>query len=85
MNVEIPACVRRLFWDVRPETVEVTRHGKWLIKRILDWGDAESINWLRATYSEEEIKRVVIAKRGLARKTWVFWMTYFGLLEGIRG
>jgi len=81
MSPDIPAEVRRLFWDVRPETVDVERHRKWLIRRVLDWGDVPALKWLRQVYGDDALKQVVAENRGLARKTHVFWVTYFGLPE----
>jgi hypothetical protein len=79
MKPTIPSYVRRLFWDVRKETVEIDRHAQFIIRRVLDYGDARSLNWLRRTYSDDELKEVVKTERGLAHKTVVFWKTYFGL------
>jgi hypothetical protein len=38
VNCELPHVIRRLTWDVEPETVDVKRHAQWLIRRVL--GDA---------------------------------------------
>ena len=32
----LPCSVQRLFWDVRPESVDVKLHRQWLIKRVPD-------------------------------------------------
>ena len=69
--------VRRLLWDVDPDSVDVNRHGRFLIRRVLDFGDVASVNWLRRTYSDAEIKDAIADGRGLAHKTFVFWETYF--------
>jgi hypothetical protein len=69
--------VRRLFWDVSPASVDIRRHARFIIRRVLDYGDAETLNWLRRTYSEDEIRAVVASGRGLARKTLAFWNQYF--------
>ena len=73
----LPDSVARLLWDVRPESVDTRRHARFLIRRVLDFGDVPALNWLRRTYSETEIRDVVARGRGLAHKTLAFWNLYF--------
>ena len=82
INNSIPACVQKLFWDVKKETVDINLHSGFIIRRVLDFGDAVSLNWLRKTYSEETIKHIVKTERGLAHKTIVFWFRYYNLESG---
>jgi Holliday junction resolvasome RuvABC ATP-dependent DNA helicase subunit len=77
MSVEVPGSVRKLLWDVEPSSVDVQRHARFLIRRVLDFGDVASVNWLRRTYTDAEIQDVVARGRGLAHKTIVFWNLYF--------
>ncbi len=81
MDCDLPAGVRGLLWDVDPTVVDVRRHARFMIRRVLDYGDARDINWLRRTYSDDEIRSVVRAQRGLARKTLVFWNCHYALLD----
>ena len=47
----VPADVRRLFWDVDPDTVDLERHRDYVIERVMLRGGWEPMRWLRATYS----------------------------------
>ena len=82
MDCGLAAGIRGLLWDVDPTTVDVRRHARFIIRRVLDYGGAQDINWLRRTYTEDEIRNVVRAQRGLARKTLVFWNRYFAEQSG---
>ena len=82
MDCSLPAGVRGLLWDVDPATVDVRRHARFLIRRVLDYGDARDLNWLRQTYDDNEIRSVVRAQRGLAHKTLVFWNRRFAEESG---
>jgi hypothetical protein len=77
MSVEIPESVSKLLWDVEPDSVDVRRHARFLIRRVLDFGDVASVNWLRRTYSDAQIQDAIAGGRGLAHKTFVFWDFYF--------
>ena len=73
----LPDFITKLFWDVKKETIDITKHSSFIIRRILDYGDVRELNWLRKTYSDEIIKNVIRSKRGLHHKTLVFWETYY--------
>jgi hypothetical protein len=42
--------VRRLFWDVDPETVDLERHSDYVLERVMTRGGWDAMKWLRATY-----------------------------------
>jgi len=73
----IPESVTNLFWDVKKEGIDVKKHSLFIIRRVLDYGDVASLNWLRKTYPEDLIRKVVRNKRGLHRKTIIFWEKYY--------
>ena len=75
----IPDSVSKLFWDVKKECVNVEKHSSFIIRRVLDYGDPTALAWLRKTYPDELIKKIVQNKRGLEHKTLVFWERYYNL------
>ncbi len=77
VNKRIPDYIKHFFWDVKKDEVDLHRHYLYIIRRILNFGDSRAVNWLRNVYSETLIKEVVKNKRGLEKKTFVYWTTYF--------
>lgn len=75
---QLPPEVRRLFWDVDADGL-APEHARFIIERVLDWGDVEACRWLLRTFPREEIVQVVRTSRRLARKSAAFWAAYFGL------
>lgn len=73
----IPDYIQHLFWDVKKESVDINRHARFIIRRVLDYGDVRAINWLRKVYSDATIKEVVQIKKGLLRKTQLFWIEHY--------
>jgi ribonuclease HI len=55
MSDAIPDAVRRLFWDVEPDAVEIERHRDYVMERIMTRGTWEAMRWLRSTYSKREM------------------------------
>ena len=75
----IPLKVKRLFWDVDREGVDLEVHRPYVIKRIMDYGDMEDVKWMLAIYPAKDITEVVKKSRGLSRKSACFWAAYFNI------
>jgi hypothetical protein len=66
-----------LFWDV--EEVDPKKHSRFVIERVLNFGDREDFTWLREFYGEKRIKEVVLESRNLNAKSQNFWCGYFNI------
>ncbi|MBI2032848.1 MAG: hypothetical protein HYT10_00040 [Candidatus Levybacteria bacterium] len=76
---QVPEFLRAYFWDVDFEDLEVKKHSFLVIKRVLDRGNLSDIRWLIKTYGKDDIKKVVMDTRDLARSTANFWADILGL------
>lgn len=63
-----------LFWDVNPKTIDPKRHAKYIIERVLDFGNDSEVRWLWNTYSHAFIRRVVETSRVLHAQTRSLWL-----------
>ncbi len=77
MNEAIPEYVKHLFWDVKKAEVDLHQHSRYIIRRVLNFGDHRAVNWLRKVYPDSLIKEVVKNRRGLEKKTFIYWNTYY--------
>lgn len=50
---------RSLFWDVDPRTIDPEKNARYVIERILDFGEPREVDWLFKRYPQTEIKRVM--------------------------
>jgi hypothetical protein len=75
----IPERIKRLFWDVDKENVDIRDHRSYIIRRIMDFGNMDDVSWMRNVYTPDEIIEVVKKSRGLSRKSAYFWSTYFNI------
>jgi len=62
-----------LFWDVDPKTIDPEKNARYIIERVLDFGNDEEIRWVWKFYSHDLISDVVGKSRGLFPRTKVFW------------
>ena len=66
-----------LFWDVDPKTIDPKKHAKYIIERVLDFGNDKEVRWLSHYYPTLSIQRVVKTSRGLHNKTKSLWSLVF--------
>lgn len=63
-----------LFWDVDPKTVDPKKHARYIIERILDFGEPGEIRWLFARYSHKRMRDVVNLPRSVVNeKSKALW------------
>lgn len=62
-----------LFWDVDPKTINPKRHARYIIERILDFGNDEEVRWMWKTYSRSLIADVVKNSRVLQPQSRNLW------------
>jgi hypothetical protein len=75
----IPDRTKRLFWDVDQEKIDIRDHRSYIIRRIMDYGNVDDVNWMMKIYTSDEMIQVVKKRRGLSRKSAYFWSTYFNI------
>jgi hypothetical protein len=69
----IPSNLRTLFWDTNLDTFAPEAHPDYAIFRVLELGDEAAVAWLRKTFTEAEIRRVLSTERRLSEKSATFW------------
>lgn len=59
MEQNIPQFITPYLWSYDTSKIDVQKHKKIIIKNILDYGNVPSTNWLKDTYSHEEIRNSI--------------------------
>jgi len=63
-----------LFWDVNPKKIDVKRHARYIIERVLELGEPGEVSWLFRQYPKKEIKRVMNLPRSqVSPKSKALW------------
>ena len=70
---ELPEFLRPLFWEVEFERLGVRDQQRYIIERVLEYGDDPAIGWLRATFAPDTIGEVVRHSRKISRNTATLW------------
>ena len=67
-----------LFWDVDPKTIDPKKHARYIIERILDFGQTDEVRWLVRQYPSENIKRALKEPRSpIHAKSKALWSLLF--------
>ncbi len=75
----IPRDLHSLFWDVNLADFNPVAYTDYTLARVLELGDERAVKWMKETFSEAEIKRVIATERRLSRKSANFWALVYGL------
>ena len=69
----LPEFLRPLFWEVDFGQLRVQGHERYVIERVLEYGDDEAIRWLYHTFGPHAIAKVVQRSRKISRNTATLW------------
>ncbi len=78
---KVPKWLKPFFWDVEIGELDTEQHKVFIIERLLNEGNQKTLEWLFKTYSEDDIKEVVMKSKKLTLKTARCWQNYFDLGE----
>lgn len=70
---------RALFWDIDPNTLDVEKHSRFIIERVLKKGNLEDWLYLKSIFTLEKIAKESKQIRSLDKKTLHFLSNYFGV------
>ena len=73
----IPSQLFKFFWDVDPRKLNVRRHRRFIIERLLDLGDLEAFWWAQKQYPTALLIEVSLTSRRLSLRSRQFWKIWF--------
>lgn len=78
---KVPKKFYRFFWEIHVEELDTEESPIYIMKRILDHGTLEAVQWLRKTYGDDKIRELVSGarRRGLSKKTINFWHKIYNI------
>lgn len=74
-----PRFLKKYFWDVDFKEIDKTKNSRFVIERILEYGEKEAVRWLFKNYSLNQIKEVVSKTRSLSSRSLFFWVLLLNL------
>lgn len=72
-ETSLPEHLRPLFWDTDFDQLRVEGHERYVIERVLEYGDVPAVRWIMRRFSPEQIAEVLRRTRRLSPKSAHFW------------
>jgi len=76
---KLPPSARRFFWDINPDDLDVAKHSRYVIERLLDYGDIAELRWLFGNFNRDAIIAVLKSSSRLSRRHALAWANYFDI------
>ena len=74
---KLPSYTHRFFWDVDPMQLEIDEHYRYVVERLLEYGDLPAVRWLLAFFSPQDIIPVLQTRRRLSPFSANYWALFF--------
>lgn len=73
--------LRTCFWSYKLEDLDPEIHKKLIIKQVLNYGQKEATQWLKATYSAEDIAEVIATsmESEWSKKSLALWSLVYNV------
>ena len=63
-----------LFWDINPDKIDTKKNARYIIERVLEFGDINEVGWVLKHYPKNVIKKVMQLPRvQLSDKSKALW------------
>lgn len=62
-----------LFWDINPNSLNPQKHAKYIIERIMDFGNDDEVRWMRCYYPKNLIAKIARKSKILQPSSKNFW------------
>ncbi len=76
---KIPQFLKKYFWDVQFEKINLQKNREYILRRILDCGDEKAVAWMYANFEKSEIKNALSNFRGYSQKSANYWALMLGV------
>jgi len=70
---KIPKFLKKYFWDVEFNKIELKKHRVYILRRILEFGDEKAVAWMWKNFKKTEIKYILSHFRGYSQKSANYW------------
>lgn len=77
-----PLTKKTLFWDTDTSTIDMVKNKRYVIERILKFGNLADYSWLKNIYSANEIRKVITRDRSeLDKRSLNFWKNTYNIKD----
>jgi hypothetical protein len=74
-----PKFLKKYFWDIDFEKLDVEKYRFYVIKRILNYGDEKAILWMNKHFHRDEQIKALCTTRDISPQSANFWALILGI------
>lgn len=74
---KVPVRFYTLFWDTNPLKVELNKNSRYIIERVLEFGDLEALLWIQNIYPTRLIIETCEISRKISQRSKRLWRIWF--------
>jgi len=78
----LPVHAKKYFWDIDVEALDLSKKSLFVIQRLLDKGDSESVSWVLHNYDKKTIRKTFATLRDFSSKVGYFWKLFLDIPQG---
>jgi hypothetical protein len=78
-TLSVPEGFSSLFWDTNWMKIDLKRHARYVIERVLELGWLDVVLWLQRVYSVQTIIDFMTVSKAISDKSKNFWKIWFGI------
>jgi len=68
-----PEFLKKYFWDVQFEKIDLHKNREYILKRILNYGDEKAVAWMYRNFEKPEMVNALSKFRGYSQKSANYW------------
>jgi CRISPR/Cas system-associated protein Cas10 (large subunit of type III CRISPR-Cas system) len=69
----LPQFLKKYFWDVQFEKINLQENREYILRRILNYGDERAVAWMYANFEKSEMRSALTNFRGYSQKSANYW------------
>ncbi len=75
----LPQFLKPYFWDVDFAKLDYKKSPRFVLGRILEYGDKRAISWMQRNFGKSDIAGVLSRLRAVSPKSANFWALIYGI------
>jgi len=76
---KLPVFLKKYFWDVDFENIDLDTHPQYVLARLLEYGDEKAVSWMKKNFTRRQIEDVLFHYRSVSPQSANFWAIIFNI------
>ena len=65
--------LKKYFWDVDFDKIDIQKNKRFVLERILELGDEKAVDWMKRSFSNKEMLEALKDNKRISKKSLNFW------------